>query len=437
MTKIICCGSNRLNQLPTNDGANDLKDGFQIISKPQEYNFKEDIISFSTYHLHSLYVNKVGQVYQLGSTDPEVCFQIPVQERELNERKEIQIIDKEKMIHEVLSVVCGYCYSLFLLQDTKSQEDDTKAINLLAYYYNTQGCKIDQNDNPVFYEAENVSPTALYGGWRISAAMDKNDQILVFIPSKSPTKIPLIISFPLNYIENKDYPLSIACLDNSLIILTTKNNVVEYKLDQNEDEEAFQPINLGITEKIIQISGTYKHCFLVTENHVYGRGNNNCGQLGLGKITNENKNVEDFREIKELENKNIVAAYAGFNHSIFQTKGGEIYVCGSNSHGQLFLNDMNIKYLDTPQKVPNINKVIFCTAGDCSSVALSKGEDRNWPNKNYEKILFHPPRRKKKVENDDNEAEDEPKSTPKPKPKPNNKVTKPKKSKSTPKASKK
>lgn len=392
MTKIISCGSNRLNQLwiPENTKMGNSKYGYNIVNTPTAFTFDEDILSISTYRLHSIYVDKKGKAHQIGSTDPAKCFNIEDKKVVKEEKDEIELSFEEndvKKQYQALSAVCGYCYSLFLVQE-KVDEIVENPNNYIFYYYKTQ-----EEAKAQFIDTRDINPFSIYGGWRISAAIEKNDKILIFTPNKEPMQI---VSFPPNYLEEDEFPTSIACLEDSVIVLTGKKKAIEYKLNQNDDEKAFKKIDIN---NIRNISGTYKHCFLVTEDfHVYGKGNNSCGQLGLGKVTNQNKNIEDFVLIKNLEDKKIVASYAGFNHSIFRSENGEIFVCGSNSHGQLFINHVKVdededdEIATIPTKVEGIENVSFCIAGDCSSIAILDADIKNLnvPNKTYRGKLNRP-----------------------------------------------
>lgn len=361
----------------------------------------KELFCFSTYKLHSIYVLKDGKAFQLGSTDPKICFDISnfkgedIKKVGDNVGKEINIVDDKNHQYPILSAVCGYCYSLFLVKGEPLEDSEKEADNLLAYYYKTQDYHFDKSKiktkdytifneteivvNPKLFKLDDCNPIAIYGGWKISAAIDyKSDNIIVFQPCPSPLSI---ISFPPNCLTETEYTDSIACLENSLLIHTTKKRVFEYKLNQSEDDEGFTLINI---KDVVQISGTYKHCFLVTEDYkVYGRGLNDCGQLGLGEITNENKKVETFTLINTFEDdyKEIVAAYAGFNHSIFKTKDKSFLACGSNSHGQLGLDTSEYKECYTPTKIPNVRANV-AIAGDCCSVFYDDNYS-NWPNRIY------------------------------------------------------
>lgn len=63
------------------------------------------------------------------------------------------------------------------------------------------------------------------------------------------------------------------------------------------------------------------------EGRVFGRGNNFCGQLGLEK----QRKASSFTEISSLNGHEINAAYASFDHSLFETREGKILACGKTT----------------------------------------------------------------------------------------------------------
>ncbi|KAK8839857.1 hypothetical protein M9Y10_031569 [Tritrichomonas musculus] len=411
MTYFKVCGSNRLGQISS---SNDEK-----ISPGQGLN--DTLISYSTYRLHTIIIDNEGYAYQSGSTDPEKCYATNNSGAD-NQKIEIQIDDGEN-IYQLLSAVCGYCYTLYLVRPLDPENNDSR--NRLAYSYASRG-----DIKPFFLDIKNINPQCIFGGWRTSAAIAFNNNIIIVSPSPSP---PKIITFNS---DNKDeHPTSIACCKDYLLILTTKNRVFQYMLNQIDNANVFQLIKLDNDEKVEQISGTYQHCFIVTKEHVFAKGANNFGQLGLGPITNENKRVDEFKLVETL--KGVQSAYAGFNHSLFLTKD-KLLACGSNSHGQLFIEKKQGEpdIFPTPVECQGINdtnnkdKPVFCIAGDCSSIVFFKNIPSNCPNQSIhelsplpqkirkvekkpevdDKPMFHSePKRSQEIDNDDSDSR--PKST--------------------------
>ena len=63
---------------------------------------------------------------------------------------------------------------------------------------------------------------------------------------------------------------------------------------------------------------------------VFAWGNNETGQLGLGK---EKPIIEKASLVQELADKRIKMTAAGTNHSLFLAELGQIYACGFNEFG--------------------------------------------------------------------------------------------------------
>lgn len=112
---------------------------------------------------------------------------------------------------------------------------------------------------------------------------------------------------------------------------------------------------------IISVSGTWNHCFAVSEEgKVFGFGSNESGKLGLGK---EITKVNIFTEIKTLNKYKIKMAYASWSHSLFQTEEGKILACGSNLAGELLGNNLSSKCYYLPIETVINEGATFCFAG--------------------------------------------------------------------------
>ena len=132
---------------------------------------------------------------------------------------------------------------------------------------------------------------------------------------------------------------------------------------------------------IIDISGTFEHCFAISDdNRVFGLGNNTAKSLGLDEcITTTN----EFTEIKSLNKYKIIKSYAGSAHSLFQTIEGKIIACGRNNYGQC-LNDNH--QISTPIETSIQNNATFCIAGFDISVVFIKSNIPMGPNKKIAKF---------------------------------------------------
>lgn len=81
--------------------------------------------------------------------------------------------------------------------------------------------------------------------------------------------------------------------------------------------------------------------------------------------------MNEFREISSFGNEKIKHAYAGMNHSIFETFDGRILCCGDNRCGQLICHELSNEPVYTPIDTGIKEKASFCVAGDSSSVFIN------------------------------------------------------------------
>jgi alpha-tubulin suppressor-like RCC1 family protein len=142
--------------------------------------------------------------------------------------------------------------------------------------------------------------------------------------------------------------------------------------------------------------GTYYTMALTHSNEVYAWGSNTSGQLGLattpkgdaGRFADPGEKFLSIDLPHKLDLPSIKKIICGSYHTIALTHSGEIYVWGSNSHGQLGLGHETNVY--TPQKLdfPNIKKII-CRAAHTMIITHSN-EVYVWgSNTGYELGLGH------------------------------------------------
>eukprot|EP01083_Nonionella_stella_P202121 738710_1 len=134
----------------------------------------------------------------------------------------------------------------------------------------------------------------------------------------------------------KDSYLDIHTIDNSHGVQINKSNpLIQIAPD----------ITDNINEQIIDIQSSSKHTLFLTINgNVYGYGNNESGQLGLGK--NINRSHIDTPTLISFEYK-IKAIACGELHSLFINEHGTLLVCGYNYCGQLGM-DVNTEPIKEP-----------------------------------------------------------------------------------------
>ena len=108
--------------------------------------------------------------------------------------------------------------------------------------------------------------------------------------------------------------------------------------------------------KSIYCGGNYSF-ILKNDNTLWGCGNNNCGQLGLGDVNNRN-----IFTIIGINTNDIKSVYCGYKHAFILKNDGTLWGCGDNSYGQLGLGDKTNRTIFT-QITVNIDniKTIYCS----------------------------------------------------------------------------
>lgn len=130
--------------------------------------------------------------------------------------------------------------------------------------------------------------------------------------------------------------------------------------------------------KALQVSCGDSHTLCVVDdlsNNLYSWGGNNSGQLGNGTNTNYN-----FPQQIDTDNKKVVLCSAGFEHSLYLTDEftNNIYLCGSNTYGQLGQGDLVDRNTFT-RLMFDVSGLRIISAAACYStnIALSSDEELN------------------------------------------------------------
>jgi hypothetical protein len=114
-----------------------------------------------------------------------------------------------------------------------------------------------------------------------------------------------------------------------------------------------QTVNSNVSVEVVCDAA---HTFMIYDGKLYGCGNNFCGQLGLGDTTNKNK----FIKIDNIDN--VVAVDGKSNYTIVRDRFGNLYGCGSNHYGQLGSGDRIAKHKF--ERIWNINGISIASAAD-------------------------------------------------------------------------
>lgn len=103
------------------------------------------------------------------------------------------------------------------------------------------------------------------------------------------------------------------------------------------------PVSIVKDVSIVDVAAGVAHSLALTENgRVYGWGNGNYGQLGLGfsgesfepGTGDAESSVFEPTIIKDLNKIEIKRIYAGSTFSMFLSADEELYACGTNDLGQ-------------------------------------------------------------------------------------------------------
>lgn len=136
--------------------------------------------------------------------------------------------------------------------------------------------------------------------------------------------------------------------------------------------------------KIISISAGNDHALaLLNDGTVWAWGRDNCGQLGNGKVgDNESTNTPT----KVLDLYNTVAISAGGDYSLALDKDGTVWAWGDNTYAQLGSDEADNKtnLSATPVKVKDLSKIKEISAGVFHSLALREdGTLWGWGRNNF------------------------------------------------------
>ena len=173
--------------------------------------------------------------------------------------------------------------------------------------------------------------------------------------------------------------VDIAAAQNHTLILSKDGSVYgcgnnEYGqlgLGHKTNQSTLQCLRLPQGRKALKIAANFYHTFfLLDDGLVYGCGENGSGQLGLG-----HKISQSTLQCMALpEGKKVLYISAGNLHTFFLLDDGSVYGCGSNSFGQLGLGHKNDQSTLQRLTLPEGKKAIIITAGlDNTLILLNDG----------------------------------------------------------------
>lgn len=330
---------------------------------PQMLNFDtSSLLSYSFYFKHSALIARNSTLLVIGNNE-DGRISGSLQTAQITKFTEFSMKDKHL---EPVSVVCTGLGTLFMFN--KSRDGGIQLVF----------CDKDvKQGNPIFLNTGNKQPVALFGGLCDAAAICKDGEIIYINRNsvrESPESQIEIVSLP-----NGEKASSVACCYESVVVLSANGRVFSSPVKRGKCTLSFSVVDELADQEIVCLSGTHHHCLALNkEGHVFVRGSSSDGALGLGEST---KSVSSFTEISSLRGCGIIAVYAGENHSLFQTREGKIFACGSNSNGELLLSSGSGSNVYSPIETSFKSEVAFCIAGAyTSTVFIGSGPPPKTPN---------------------------------------------------------
>lgn len=244
----------------------------------------------------------------------------------------------------------------------KTEYDYNKDYIELTDFYNTGVKKIDANMSQSYYLLDNGN--LFYCGWvfdnlnqlKIIKYHDMNPSLFNFLKT---WRIPFLNEEkPITLINSEENIqdfciIGMGCIfynDNSLFAIGDNTRL---QLGLAEEfymgPQKISTENYNFTTKdIMQISGNDQHSIILLKNNqMFANGACNFYQY----IPNEYLNYKNDTKPKKTEftfekisipNYNVKKISAGFTHSLFLTKEGKLFACGSNVGGQLGIHQMEL-----------------------------------------------------------------------------------------------
>lgn len=164
-----------------------------------------------------------------------------------------------------------------------------------------------------------------------------------------------------------------------------------FTIINGKSKPTIQQIHLISHQLISQVSIGFGHVFILCKSgQLYGFGRNDCNQLGLNALTEDDVNIVTQIPCQDFQSE-ILSVHCGALHSMIITHDYKVYSCGSNTLGQCSLNNSTSEIKKfTKCDTSLINKYIqeqSMLNGSGTSSSHSGGSNRNELSKNEFKNL--------------------------------------------------
>lgn len=285
----------------------------------------------------------------------------------------------------ILAAACGSCFTLYRSQKFLTLQWEGK-----------------NNGDPFYIKAPSLS---IFSGDQ-TAAVICSDSVILF-SKEMITQVPPLAEVlkPIRCSIKIVKPVQIACLENSFIALFTDYALYEFTISNN-DIQQFKLIPEVSSISFTYLSGTSNHCIAIAKDgRIYARGQNLYGQLGIGSNKDQGDN---FVLLKPFTKNKIVAAFAGYRHSLFLDNQGAVFACGSNEYGELLFKDRSdtIVTSSLPTVITN-GAALYIAGKNLSVVFIGQDPPPNSPNQQVNLKLTNIINMKDKsiVTNEDNKSQ--------------------------------
>lgn len=311
--------------------------------KPEDINIDfSSILCFTIFYSNIVIITKDCTAFVMGfNRYREISVLLP---KEIEKLTRLDIIDKNGKLWYPVSAICGDEYTLYMVSDVPNGFNK-------RLVYSARNIK---GKYPTFLKIEKSNPIALFGGYENSAAID-TDGSIIYIPFSTRKRPKKVIK--RKFLPNGEKALNLACGQYEFCALSNSGKIY---ISDTENKLQFVQVYEIRKKRVVEISGIYDHFFALTnEGEVYGYGLNSDYKLGLENTTN---GVDEFTIITSLSKQKINSVYAGFNHSIFITKEGKVFVAGElDKIGGL--KDYDLHYFgDKPAESKIKSGACFCIA---------------------------------------------------------------------------
>ncbi|KAJ5070270.1 btk-binding protein-related [Anaeramoeba ignava] len=248
---------------------------------------------------------------------------------------------------EIKQISSGILSTIFLFKNGK-------AIEYLSLEYFT-----DSDQNPLKIQIENIQKATV--GVENEAILTIEGNVFAKGKDINPKNSKEFINIS-SLIEDKNDRIieDVVCCAQSVYLLTSNQNV--YGIGSNEYSQlGFESIQRWKKEEkpILMMKNVSKifsgnssqHAFLLNSNQeLFGCGDNEFGQLGLGESRKEESKIQKLTKIQNIPKGKIIDIKSGFYHSIILIEDDKakrkLYSCGHYRYNGLGQNQNTYKFTE-------------------------------------------------------------------------------------------